>query len=241
MSHRLLILALCLALPATLFAQDVSPQAKELFAKMISAAQAKNWGDAMNNLKQAYAADPKIMALSDNGAMEQMQNGLKAEASAKPNDVQTGKNLGWLMAVRGDFQGGLDAYRKIAAAAGDQDQEVKDQIRTLTAYVGGGGGGTTTASTGTTGAGGGGSSGSAGGGGGGGGDGTTPTSSDPNAGGGENPEVKSLKEQLTKKDEEIENINKEKEELTKKVAELEAEIKSLQIYKTRINQAGGLR
>lgn len=250
MSHRLLsifVLAAALSNPFQAFA-DPNPQAKEHFAKMITAAQAKNWADAMNSLKQAYAADPTIMAVSDNGAMDQIAAGLKAEASAKPGDVPTGKNLGWLLAVRGDFQGGLDAYKSIAAAAGEGDTEVKDQMRTLQAYVqASGGGGSSGHSTGSGGAGGaGGAGGTAGAGGSGDSGGTSGQSAGDAAAGqpaaaGDSGDAKALKDQLAKKDEEIETMTKEKEELTKKVTELEAEIKSLQIYKTRINQAGGLR
>jgi tetratricopeptide (TPR) repeat protein len=255
--NRLLLgaaLVLVLAIPAS--AQEVNPEAKDLFTKAITAANANDFANAVNNLKLAYTKDPKIMALPDNGALEKITSGLKAQAGAKPGDVQTGKDLGWVYALRGQFKEGLDEYKKIEGAAGG-DPEVKEQIRVLEAYVqqtSGGGGGSSasgggSSATGSGGASGGGAGGSSGGdssGGGGGASGGGGGGAGGGAGGagdgtGGNPEVSQLKEQLAKKDEEIQALNTEKEELTKKVSELEGEIQKLQIYKTRVNQAGGLR
>jgi tetratricopeptide (TPR) repeat protein len=237
-----LIPVVTLALVAPVHAQDVSAEAKELFAKAVTAANAKDFASAANNLKMAYSKDQKVLVL-DNGNLDQIAAGLKAAAAAKPGDVQTGKDLGWVYGMQGKYKESLDAYRAVQGAAGE-DADLKEQIRIMEAYAAqSGGGGGSSGSSGSTGSGsaptGGDSGGSSGG-----SSGSAPAGdgSAASAGGsGGSEEAKNLKEQLTRKEEELEAANKEKEELTKKVAELEAEVKSLQIYKTRINQAGGLR
>jgi tetratricopeptide (TPR) repeat protein len=232
-------------------AQNVNPQAKDLYAKMQAAASAKNWAEGLANLQQAYKLDPTVLSLDDKGALEAIMNGLKAEAAAKPADVAAGKNLGTIFMLRGMIKESLEAFRRIQPAA-PNDEFIKEQVRTLEHWqsaAGGGGGG------GSAGAGGGGAGpdgqaspppdGSASGGGAGGGAGGTGSGGAGGGGGGAPPgasdEANTLRETVKRKDEEIAQLQQEKEELQKKISDFEKEIKELQIYKIRINQAGGLR
>ncbi|MBI4865028.1 MAG: hypothetical protein HY815_32930 [Candidatus Riflebacteria bacterium] len=228
-----LAVASCLALLAftgsAATAQSVNPQAKELFTKALQAVDAKDFKGAVESLRQANAADQTVWQLPDNGKLDQIVSGLKAQAEASQQDAALGKNLAWIYFVKGMQQESLKEYRRVAGLGG-KDPEVEQNIKTLEAWQSGGGGSSGGSSSGGSGdSGSGGSSGSQ----------STAASPAPNTGG---EEAGQLKETIKKKDEEIANLQKEKEDLQKKIDELEKSNKELQLYKTQlILKQGGLR
>jgi len=216
-----------------LFAQAPNPQAKDLFEKARQAMSAKDFKTAVDHLRAAKGVDNQMWGWADSSVADQILAGLKEQSQKNQQDVAIAKNLGWLYAEKGMYKEGLAEYKRIQAQSGS-DQEVKDQLGVLEAYV------AANASAGTSSSSGSGSSGSSTPSG---GDAsssqTPPTQASPGAG---SEEANSLKETLKKKDDEIANLQKEKEDLQKQIDELKADNQKLQLYKTQlIIKQGGLK
>lgn len=101
--------------PFALCADDVNPDAEELFKKAQEFRQAGDMDRAMDSLLRSYHVDPGVLSLNDDGLIRAILKHLKDGLHRSPNDVTLTFKMAEFLNISGRLEQAIKFYEKVVS------------------------------------------------------------------------------------------------------------------------------
>lgn len=110
-----LALVACLVASPWLAADDVNPDAQELFKKALEFRQANDMDRAMDSLLRSYHVDPGVLSLNDEGLIKAILKHLKDGLHKSPHDVTLTFKMAEFLNISGRLEQAVKFYEKVVS------------------------------------------------------------------------------------------------------------------------------